>query len=338
MKNLVLEAPGALRFVETAAPEKPAPGEALVRPVRVGICGTDFHAFRGDQPFFTYPRILGHEIAVEILALGSKDMDLTQGDRCAVEPYLECGDCGACRRGRPNCCARLELLGVHADGGLRERFKVPLRKLYKANGLSYDQLALAETLVVGAHAVARAQPAPEDVVLVIGAGSIGLAIIQSARLTGARIMVMDINETRLRYCRHELGVEWAVVASDDALLEVKAATRGELANIVFDATGSLSSMNRAFQYASQAGKVVLVGLGQGAVSFDDPEFHRRELNILASRNGTSTDFKRVVGLLEAGKLGLGSWITHRAPFEEVIVAFRDWLDPRAALIKAVVEL
>ena len=190
MKTVVLDKPFSFRLTETEPPGEPGQGEALVRVQRVGICGTDLHAYQGNQPFFDYPRILGHELAVEIVALGpsAETHGLAVGDRCAVEPYLNCGTCIACRRGRTNCCERLSVLGVHQDGGMREQVIVPIAKLHKANGVPPEQLALVEMLCIGAHAARRAAIEPGEPALVIGAGPIGLGTMQFARALGAEVI------------------------------------------------------------------------------------------------------------------------------------------------------
>ena len=202
MKAVLLEAPEQLRLSTSGEPPAPGPGEALVRVHRVGVCGTDYHAFHGNQPFFTYPRILGHELGVEVVAVGSEMSDVTVGDRCAVRPYLECGYCPPCRRGKPNCCANMQVLGVHVDGGMREMFLLPASHLHPTSHLTYEQLALVEPLAIGAHAVARSQLTTGERVLIVGAGPIGLAVTQFALLAGAHVMVMDISEQRLTFVRH----------------------------------------------------------------------------------------------------------------------------------------
>ena len=174
MQTIVLETPGSFTQVDRPDAPGPGPGEALVSVRRIGICGTDLHAFRGRQPFFQYPRVLGHELGVEVLAVGEGVEAICPGDRCAIEPYLNCGKCIACRHGKTNCCASLQVLGVHTDGGMCERLIVPASKLHKSLTLTLDQLALVETLGIGAHAVDRAALMAGEVVLVIGAGPIGL--------------------------------------------------------------------------------------------------------------------------------------------------------------------
>ncbi|MGH9593051.1 MAG: zinc-binding alcohol dehydrogenase family protein, partial [Bryobacteraceae bacterium] len=285
MRQIVLETPGS--FAERIADvPRAAPGEALVRIRRVGICGTDLHAFAGRQPFFEYPRVLGHELGVEVLEAPDNDRDIRPGDRCAVEPYVNCGECHACRRGHSNCCERLQVLGVHRDGGMQEVFAVPVRLLHKSERLTLDQLALVETLGIGAHAVARSRLGADDKALIIGAGPIGLAVFSFARLTGAKIRLLDLSAERRGFAGR-FGAE--TIASAD----------GELADVVFDATGNRGSMETCFQKVAHGGRIVFVGLVQGSITFDDPNFHRRETTLLASRNSCG-DFPGIIRLIEEG--------------------------------------
>lgn len=338
MKTVILDAPGQLRLTETQPPDAPRAGEVLVQVRRVGICGTDLHAYRGRQPFFSYPRILGHELGVEVVAVGPEVTNVAPGDRCAVEPYLDCGACIACRRGKPNCCANLKVLGVHTDGGLRERIVVPARKLHPSAALTLEQLALVETLGIGAHAVARAALEAGESVLVIGAGPIGLAVIQFVQAAGARLIVLDTNRDRLNFCRQKYQVEFALDAAGSPLERVRDLTNGELPTAVFDATGHAGSMQAAFQYVAPGGRLVFVGLVQDNIAFHDPDFHRREITLLASRNSTADDFRRIIGLLEAKSIDTAPWITHRVECGAVPTEFPEWLSPSSGLIKAMVEM
>jgi 2-desacetyl-2-hydroxyethyl bacteriochlorophyllide A dehydrogenase len=338
MKSVVLEEPG--RFVQSDKPEpaQPGPGEALVRVSRIGVCGTDLHAFRGRQPFFEYPRVLGHELGVEVLAVGEEVENIRVGDRCAVEPYLHCGECIACRQGKTNCCVRLKVLGVHVDGGMTERLVLPASNLHRSESLSLDQLALVETLGIGAHAVDRAALVPGETALVIGAGPIGLSVMQFAKAAGARVIALDVNADRLRFAAEAIGPDETVVAGIDSLQEVERLTGGDLATAVFDATGNPESMMQSFQFVSHGGRLVFVGLFQGDVTFNDPTFHRREMTLLSSRNSTAADFQRIIHLVESGDVDTTPWITHRAPLERVVADFPAWLDPAQRVVKAIVEV
>jgi 2-desacetyl-2-hydroxyethyl bacteriochlorophyllide A dehydrogenase len=339
MKSLLLRAPGSLVLESTAFPAAPAPGEALVRVHRVGVCGTDIHAFSGRQPFFTYPRILGHELGLEVVAVGDGVTHVKPGDRCALEPYVNCGTCIACRRGRGNCCTNMQVIGVHSDGGMRERFVVPARKLHVSQILNYDQLALVEPLGIGAHAVERAAVETGEFVLVIGAGPIGLATMQFALEKGARVIVLDINEARLGFCQSQLGVTHAINGATANVLDVLTdITGGDMPTAVFDATGSPRSMMASFDYPAHGGRLVFVGLFQGDVTFSDPNFHKRELTLMASRNAHPADFQRIIGLMESGRIDTAPWITHRGGFDEVPALFPSWIEPETGVIKAMIEL
>lgn len=335
MLQVTLREPGAFEVGEAPQPQ-PAAGEALVRIRRVGVCGTDLHAFKGRQPFFSYPRILGHELGGEVVAVGDNEQGLTAGDRVAIEPYLACGQCRPCRAGRYNCCARLEVLGVHCDGGMREYLSVPTSLLHRSDRLSLDQLALIETLGIGYHAVERGQVAAGEWVVVVGAGPIGLATMQFAVLAGARVIAVDINPDRRRFCRR-LGVEHTVDATADPVAQVEALTGPELAHCVFDATGSLGAMSGALKYAGPGGRVVMVGLAQGTFAVNDPLFHRRELTLHASRNSAGA-FPALIGLMESGKLDTTPWITHRLELASLPETFPGLYAPEAGVVKAIIEV
>jgi 2-desacetyl-2-hydroxyethyl bacteriochlorophyllide A dehydrogenase len=338
MQAIVLEQPFTFRAATVESPPEPAAGEALVRVLRIGICGTDLHAFHGRQPFFSYPRVLGHELAVEVLRVGDAVAGLSPGDRCAVEPYVNCGRCIACRRGKSNCCVELAVLGVHKNGGLCEYLTVPTRLLHRSTTLSVDQLALIEPLGIGAHAVSRAALTPGEWALVIGAGPIGLATAQFALAAGAAVIVSDVNERRLAFARTHLGIQHCLVAQQNPLEQIAAITSSDLPTAVFDCTGSARSMMDSFQYVAHGGRLIFVGLVQADLSFHDPHFHRREITLLASRNATSADFQRVISLLDSGHINVSPWITHRCSFDALIDEFPRWAQPETGVIKGLVEM
>lgn len=338
METVILDEPGHFSLRETASPKLPPPGHALVRVHRVGVCGTDIHAFRGNQPFFTYPRILGHELGVEVVALGADTAGVAVGDKCAIEPYLNCGHCIACRRGKTNCCVTLQTLGVHTDGGMREFITIPTAKLHRSTSLTYDQLALVEMLGIGAHAVERAQIEPGEWALVIGAGPIGLSAIQFAKVAGAKLIVLDVDENRLAFVRQQFGVEHALKSHENIRDDVRKITDGDLPTAVFDATGNQQSMMNAIRFVANGGRLIFVGLVQGDVTFHDPDMHRLEITILASRNATARNFRQILDLAESGAIDTRPWITHRAPLAEVVEHFPEWIKPESRTIKAMITI
>lgn len=339
MKALQLESPRNWKRIDIAEPTAPGPDEAVVRVHRMGVCGTDLSGYLGKMPFFSYPRVPGHELGVEVVAVGSDVTNVEVGDRCAIEPYINCRRCHACKRGFTNCCESNQTLGVHCDGGLTPLFKIRAAKLHVSRKLDYEQLALVETLAIGCHAVARATILPDDVVAVIGAGPIGLSVIEFVKLTGARFAVADINEDRLRFCRERMGVERTIVADDNLADSLKDFAGGHLPDVVIDATGHTGSMEKGFGLvANGGGRLVYVGITTDAITFRHPVFHRPEGALLCSRNALPGDFKRIIDLIETGRIDTRPWITHRVCFDEVIDAFPTFVKPETGVIKAVIDI
>nr|WP_067294347.1 zinc-binding alcohol dehydrogenase family protein [Marinobacterium profundum] len=336
MKAVVCLEPG---LMEARTVEKPVPGkgEVLIRVKRVGVCGTDIHAFSGSQPYFQYPRVLGHELAGVIEAVG-EDADFPLGVEAYVIPYLECGNCVACRQGKTNCCTRMQVMGVHLDGGMCEYLVVPADHVIKAPGLELDQLALVECLAIGAHAVRRADVQPGSTVLVVGAGPIGMGIMQFAKARGARVLVIDTNAERLGFCKDSLGVDAVIEAGDGARAQLESLTDGDYPHTVFDATGNPKAMMAGFDWIAHGGSYVLVSVVKADITFSDPEFHKRELSLLGSRNATREDFERVVSCLLDGSVQASAMITHRGHLSQLAELFPLWVQPSSGVIKAVVEV
>ena len=340
MKAILLEEPRKFQQIEIDEPSAPAEGEALVAVHRVGICGTDISGYLGKMPFYSYPRIPGHELGVEVLEVGSGVTNVKSGDRCSVEPYMNNPESFASRRQQENCCDELQVLGVHVDGGLRPRFILPARKLHASTSLAMEQLALVETLGIGCHAVDRCGPQAEDHVLVIGAGPIGLSVMEFVRLSGATTIAMDMNEKRLAFCKETMGVDHTITFSGDGteMDALRELTDGNLPTIVIDATGNSSSMSHALNYVAHTGKLVYVGITTEEISFRQPLMHAKELTMLASRNALPRDFKRIIQLIEEGKIDTQPWITHHTPFDEMIDHFESYTKPETGVIKAIVEV
>ena len=341
MKAIQLKEPKNFQRIEIDEPKAPGPDEVLVRVDRVGICGTYLGGYLGKMPFFSYPRIPGHELGVEILEVGSEVTHVKPGDRCSVEPYINCQECYSCRRGFTNCCRHHKTLGVMCDGGLTERIILPARKMHIANQLTGEQSALVETLAIGCHAVNRGNPQPHENVLIIGAGPIGLSAVEFAKLSGAKTIVMDRVESRLEFVRNKMKVPDTILTKGDGeeIKQLEALTQGELADVVIDATGSHHSMANALNYCAFKGRLVFVGITQSNIELPHaPALHRRELDILASRNALSSDFTRIIQLIEDGEIDTDPWITHRTSFDAMIDEFDQFTKPETGVIKAVVEV
>ena len=332
MKALMLEKPGSLKWAEVAEPV-PSAGEALVRVHRCGVCGTDIHAMAGRQPFFSYPRRLGHELCVEVIsATGS---DLRPGDLCTVEAYYFCGNCPACLSGKTNCCRNLKVLGVHLDGGFAPFITVPIDKLHRSNSLSPDQIALAEPLVIGAHGVERAAPRRDEPTAIIGMGPIGLAAAIFAKAAGANIACIDLQADRLAFAcdRMELG---RPILPDGDLAGQLQRLFDQLPSVVIDATGNPASMKETYHLAEHGGRIVFIGLFNGEVSFDDPNFHRRELTQMASRAGLTQTFQDVLRAMETNRVDVSPLITHRFGFTKAMERL-PLIHREPGLVKAMID-
>lgn len=296
-------APG--RFALEPRPHPQAAPEAwvLVDVAAIGLCGTDYHIFEGKHPFLDYPRVIGHELSGHVASGPDR------GRLVVVNPYLSCGTCRACRRGRPNCCARIEVLGVHRDGGLCARIAVPAQNLYPADDLTPQQAAMVEFLAIGAHAVARAGLGPDDRVLVTGAGPIGLGTALFAQLAGAEVHLMDLSRQRLELARRLCGFE-RLHPADQPILT------GDLADgfdAVFDATGNGGAIEAGFALLAHGGTAVLVSVVKGDIRFSDAEFHKREARIIGSRNALKADFDRVIAAIRAGQIPTEALVSEVIP-------------------------
>jgi alcohol dehydrogenase len=347
MHALSLESPKTFRLIDLPEPPSPGPGEALVRVHRIGICGTDISAYLGKMPFVTYPRILGHELGVEVLAIGDGVTNVKPGDRCSVEPYINNPTSYASRRGRPNCCEKLQVLGVHTDGGMRPLLIVPARKLHVGGLLSFEQLALVETLAIGCHAVSRSGLTADETCLIIGAGPIGLSTLEFVKLAGAKIAVADLSQSRLDFCRRQMHVLSAfaprkLTAGGDPSKEMESQLReifaGNLPDVVIDATGNPNSMSTATSLIAPGGRLVYVGLTGEEIRFRHSNFHRPEGTLLCSRNALPDDFTRIIGLIQSNQIDTRPWITHSCTLAKLPDTMPSYLNPESGVVKAIVAV
>ena len=334
MKYIVCEKPRKFLLKEKEAPVRKE-NEALLQINKVGICGTDLHAYAGNQAYFEYPKILGHELATEVIDIGVNDRGINKGDKVVVMPYISCGVCFACNKGKTNCCENITVLGVHADGGLQEQISVPLDILLPANHLSDDQMAIVEPLAIGAHAIRRSGIETDETVAVVGCGPIGIGIMKLAQIAGAKVIALDMNVQRLNYARDKIGVDHVVNVGGNALREVIEITNGDLCSIVFDASGNKNALETCPDYMSNGGKLVLVGLSKGELRYSHPKVHAKEMTLLCSRNAIQEDFQHVMTILD--QFPISSFITHNVPFIKMIEHFDSWLDPTTGVIKATVN-
>jgi 2-desacetyl-2-hydroxyethyl bacteriochlorophyllide A dehydrogenase len=322
MRQIILEAPGEFTERQVLEPS-PEAGHALIRIGRVGVCGSDFSAYSGRHPAYTYPRILGHELSGEVWDAPLDQDRIKPGDRCAIEPYWACGHCHACLKGRTNCCENMRLFGIHIDGGMQGALSVPLHLLHTSAILDLDQLALVETLGIGAHAVERSGLERGESALVIGAGPIGLAVTQFAQAVGSDVAVVEKNKWR-----REFAASFGVPVLPDA--------DGRTADVVFDATGSAAAMSASLERVSPTGRLVFAGLTKDPVCLDDPLLHKREITVFASRNSRA-QFPRIIKMIEKNEIDTSRWVNERMSLADVPKRFKGLIG-NSSVIKAMIEV
>ncbi|WP_147198652.1 zinc-binding alcohol dehydrogenase family protein [Pantoea sp. CCBC3-3-1] len=336
MTTWVCEQPGSLIKKSSPIPQ-PAAGQALIRLRALGICGTDVHAFRGNQPMFDYPKIMGHEICGEVVKAADDVEHLPIGQAVIVIPYKHCGECYACQRGRITCCTKLSVMGVHYHGAMQEYVAVDAKQLLAVDDIDVRDAALIEPYAIGAHALARSGAKQGDTLLVVGAGAIGLGVADIASALGINIILAEVNEGRLSEACGRFGYLHALnPLAVDYAGRLKAITEGHGPGFIIDATGNAASMNSQVEHLAASGTIVFVGLHKGEISFNDLAFHKRETTMLASRAADIQDFEQVIALMATKRIHPELLRDNIFPFNELSQsAFSDMTQPKN--IKTVIE-
>jgi len=334
IKYIVCEEPNHFQLKQKKQPKRKE-GEALLAVKKVGICGTDLHAFKGNQPFFNYPRVLGHELGCVIIDIDENEKGIEKGDQVIVMPYIYCGKCIACKSGKTNCCQHIKVLGVHTDGGMQDTIVIPNKLLIKANDISLDQITIVEPLAIGAHAIRRAGVKKGDTVTVMGCGPIGIGIIGLCKYLGATVIALDLNESRLKVVKESFGADFTVNVLNNPVEEIDKITNGQLSKHVIDATGNKRAIESGTDYMRHGGNYVLVGLHKGSISFAHPKIHAKETTLLCSRNATEEDFNFVTEALRKGKFNAEAYITANVSYQHILEQFDNWISPASANIKVI---
>ncbi|MFC2126210.1 zinc-binding dehydrogenase, partial [Bacteroidota bacterium] len=287
--------------------------------------------------YFTYPRILGHELAAEVVEIKDNSNGIRPGDNVVVIPYMSCGKCTACKKGITNCCSNIRVMGVHTDGGMQEFITVPSSFLLPAGKLSLEEIAIVEPLAIGAHGIRRSGMKPGDTVVVIGCGPIGIGIMKLAQVGGATVIAMDVNNQRVAYAKEEIGVDYAINVATNSVDEVSKITSGNMAEVVYDATGNKKALESGPDYLAVGGRFIMVGLSKGELTYVHPKIHSREATIMCSRNATMEDFDHVINVLSQGNFPVNSFVTHKIDYTDMIDKFDSWLNPETGVIKAMIS-
>jgi L-gulonate 5-dehydrogenase len=335
MKAGIIEKPGTLSVAERDEPKIRDPGDLLLKVARVGICGSDIHIYHGKNPFAVYPRVWGHEFAGEVLETGAGVERVRKGDRVVVEPIISCGTCYACRQGRGNVCESLRVMGVHIDGGCQEYIVVPAANVHiLPPGLSWEEAALIEPFTIGAQAAYRGNIQSGDLVLILGAGTIGLTAIIMAKLAGAEVIAVDIVEDKLAYAKSR-GADHTVNAARENLEDrVRSVSGGMMANVVVDAVCSKQSFEDAVRLCSAAGRVVELSFNETPSEIAPLRIIKNEISVCGSRLQTKR-FPVVIDYIRQGKLSLAGFVTRSYPVDQMAEAF-NYVDKNNAAVRKVI--
>lgn len=316
MKAIYLQSPGKIAVAAVAQPERKEQN-VLIRVRSFGICGSDIGAYVGTNPLVSYPRIIGHEVAGEVLEVPKDETELKIGDRVVLEPYVYCGNCYPCSNGHTNCCENLTVLGVHINGAMSEYFSHPRHLVHKVPAdIPWNLLAMVEPLTISMHAVKRSRVKKGEHVVITGSGPIGLLAAQYALALEAIPVVVDPVEERLEFAR-KLGVKYTInPVRQDAVSEIKAITQGTMAEVVIEASGNAAAIRSSIDYAAYSGRISLVGWPKNEISLPTALFTKKELDIVGSRNSFRS-FPESIQLIAENKVDVAAVITKTIAFEEI---------------------
>lgn len=315
MKSVCLKQPGEISLVDIPLTKRGA-GEILIKVRSAGICGSDIGAYKGVNPLVSYPRIIGHEIAGEVVEVPDDEVDLMPGDRVILEPYVYCGHCYPCTIGHTNCCENLTVRGVHIEGGMAEYVSHPRHLLHKVpDSIPWNIVPLAEPLVIAMHAIKQAETLAGEHVVISGAGQIGLLAAQYALTIGAIPVVVDPVDERLALAR-SLGITHTInPVGSDALEEIKTLTKGRMAEVVIEASGDARAIRGAIDYVAYAGRISLVGWPKNDIALPTALITKKELTIRGSRNSVG-QFPESLRLIAEGQINVTALLTKSVSMED----------------------
>ena len=338
MKALFLTQVGKSEVFEI---DKPIPksGEVLLKVEMVGFCGGDMNGFKGLFPLQEYPNILGHEVGAVIEELGADvPSHLRIGSKVTLYPYLACGTCVACRKGRPNACKTNKTMGVGRPGAMTRFVCAPWQDLFVSDQLSIRELALAEPLTVGFHAVARGRVDSKDIVAVLGCGIVGLGAVAAAVNRHATVIAIDLDDAKLEIAR-KIGVANTINPSKEDLHQrLQEITNGDGPDVIIEAVGSPSTYRSAVEEVAFLGRVVCIGYAKAPVEFNTSLFVQKEIEILGSRNCVGkSDFPEVLSYLEAKKFPVEEVISKVISIDEGPETLKSWAENPQGIIKIMID-
>jgi len=323
MKGVSIISPGEIRMTDLPEP-KLTPGGAIVKIKSAMICGSDISAFRGKGLPPKYPIVIGHEVAGEVAEIGPEGSGLKKGDRVILNPYIYCGQCYPCSLGRTNCCQSLMVLGCrNTDGAMTEYFSHPAHLLIKApEAIPWELVPLAEPLTISLHALRRTALKAGEHVVIVGAGPIGFYAALAAKARGAVPILLDRIGPRLALARRE-GIEHTLHTDEcDAAEAIAGLTEGRMAEVVIEASGANSQIQRTLDYASYCGRIAFTGWPSGDTPIFSPTITRKELDIRGSRTGVAEEIAEALAMIASAEVNVRACVTEMVAFDQLPQAVR----------------
>lgn len=338
MKTIIINNPGEVDIIEQAMPVRKQ-GEALLKILYGGICGSDLGTYRGTFAYASYPRIPGHEFSAEIIEIGDNDRNLKPGMIVTCNPYFNCGHCYSCQRGLVNCCTSNETMGAQRDGAFSEYITMPIERIYDGKGLSAKTLALIEPFCISYHGISRANIQPNDKVLVIGAGTIGVLAAVAAKAKGAKVYISDVAENKMNYAIETFGLDGGILndSPENFIKRVEEITNGNYFDVTIEAVGLPSTFQACIDAATFGARMVQIGVGKCTHEFDFTLLQKKELNVYGSRNALKKDFLELIDLVKSGKVDLEKIVTNTYNLDEADKAFQDFSKNAASMLKVVIK-
>lgn len=338
MKTIIINNPGEVDIIEQAMPVRKQ-GEALLKILYGGICGSDLGTYRGTFAYASYPRIPGHEFSAEIIEIGDNDRNLKPGMIVTCNPYFNCGHCYSCQRGLVNCCTSNETMGAQRDGAFSEYITMPIERIYDGKGLSAKTLALIEPFCISYHGISRANIQPNDKVLVIGAGTIGVLAAVAAKAKGAKVYISDVAENKMNYAIETFGLDGGILndSPENFIKRVEEITNGNYFDVTIEAVGLPSIFQACIDAAAFGARMVQIGVGKRTHEFDFTLLQKKELNVYGSRNALKKDFLELIDLVKSGKVDLEKIVTNTYNLDEADKAFQDFSKNAASMLKVVIK-
>lgn len=338
MKTIIINNPGEVDIIEQAMPVRKQ-GEALLKILYGGICGSDLGTYRGTFAYASYPRIPGHEFSAEIIEIGDNDRNLKPGMIVTCNPYFNCGHCYSCQHGLVNCCTSNETMGAQRDGAFSEYITMPIERIYDGKGLSAKTLALIEPFCISYHGISRANIQPNDKVLVIGAGTIGVLAAVAAKAKGAKVYISDVAENKMNYAIETFGLDGGILndSPENFIKRVEEITNGNYFDVTIEAVGLPSTFQACIDAAAFGARMVQIGVGKRTHEFDFTLLQKKELNVYGSRNALKKDFLELIDLVKSGKVDLEKIVTNTYNLDEADKAFQDFSKNAASMLKVVIK-